>query len=216
MNSTPKHRAWLEWLRVAAISLFGGAVLLLVLLFGSMQILFGHGPLRSVEAEVKETLRLCGREAVDIRIPPGDVTALHLKFRFMSDNRNNASFDYGETSPPMPLLALPFALYQVERGSYRLIVSGASGKQYASWTGSGMQYVEAVYEDNTLTVRANNDIVLVANGPLATNGHLLVGKGYRQRYWCGWVKSFNLKRVGADGDARRWRLVGGRIRKVGL
>lgn len=120
-----------------------------------------------------------------------DLTAFTIDFALKSAQ---ATLDapYSDTNPPMPFVMGDVSFFQ-EPGRYSVYLSanetslgGGSPLDWTRVTIASDGYKTELYINGFLTSEASHST------PIAMNTQLLIGKGFKERYWAGKMKYFDV------------------------
>jgi len=118
-----------------------------------------------------------------------------LSFSFKPSNNSKVDSTYTDTSPPMPLLALPLTVYQTTPNNYIIGMncgeqSGFSFEPTSDWTKLSFHVDDA--KQGVLMI--NNTVVKVMeNCPAPKN--ILLGQGFKKRFWSGMISDFKYQSI---------------------
>lgn len=120
-----------------------------------------------------------------------DLQAFTIDFALVS-GQANLETAYSETSPPMPFAVGDVSFYQ-EPDRYSAYLSrnetSLGGGQPLEWTRITIAsdgYKTELYVNGNLTSSADHST------PLLTDTAVLIGKGFKERYWAGTLKYFDI------------------------
>ncbi len=134
-------------------------------------------------------------EVIDV-VLQDDPYPYFLSFSFKPEIQGEINNSYTETSPPMPVLALPLSVYQVGRNDYKIGIAckeqtGFDFKSVSEWTKVSFE----VGADGMGILKINDTVVKIVEDCSAPK-KILLGQGFKSRFWKGSISDFEYRSNG--------------------
>ena len=120
-----------------------------------------------------------------------------LEFVLKSDVSPTQFYNNSDTTPPMPFNGGPISLYEHMTG-YAVLVRQASGEKkfvYLECNPTTWNKIKIVKVGTNLSIHLNDELESTLTVSENFKNRLLLGKGYKDRYWRGWIEKVSIQYI---------------------
>jgi len=116
-----------------------------------------------------------------------------LSFNLKATSQDKISNSYTATSPPMPVLALPLAVYQLAKNEFKIGVNCKEQAWYTFKTVSDWTKVGFEVNIDGRGILYINDMAVKVFEECPTPKRISLGQGFKNRFWKGTISDFEYR-----------------------
>lgn len=150
---------------------------------------------------IEEGTYFDGEKQVLKRVEVPEHINFEIEVKLKSDVQGDQIYSNGPNTPPMPFLVGPVSIYENLKGYTIGVKDRSDNPTYIEVGCRPLQWqtIQIKRLPEEIRVSLNGSDVGSVNGDFDFPSRVILGRGYLERRWRGWISSFSVEEVNADG-----------------